>query len=505
MSNLLSFDVRNLGPIAEGVVQLHPLTILIGKNNTGKTYMAQAIYTAYKALERANDPVKPVLTTDESEELLNRIHDVEVTGTDALHGSLIRKAEDWMHSRLKRVGEHLGDRLTVYFELEDLSELERWGSNERLSMRVTAEETTTGSTLQFGLGPDVANSVRLPRLAASDFKDSYIPEILQDLMSYLSEEQSSQHQDKTNRRTRSLRSQVTSLLADSLWYEHLLPPLGLNGMAHYLPAGRSGLLEAWTDVVRLRLEQDRERLALTGREPAALGGIALDFLLEQQELIRPSMKRHRWPMMKRHRRSRSGYSKRTSPKAVKAAASHLEKLIDGEVDLARDRERVPSLTYTQRGKRSIPIQQASSIVAELAPLLSWIKKLLRPGDLLLIDEPEAHMHPEAILAVAQTLVALSQSEVKVLCTTHSSEFLHQVSNCMLRAALPLEAPTADDDAAMIKPADIGVYRFERTSQSNGTVIVPVDIDPDWGIPEDEHIAVAERLADETAELIEHVQ
>ena len=31
-----SFRVRNLGPIAEGTVQLHPLTILIGKNNTGK-------------------------------------------------------------------------------------------------------------------------------------------------------------------------------------------------------------------------------------------------------------------------------------------------------------------------------------------------------------------------------------------------------------------------------------------------------------------------------------
>ena len=180
-------------------------------------------------------------------------------------------------------------------------------------------------------------------------------------------------------------------------------------------------------MVRLRLEQDREGLALAGREPAALGGIALDFLLELQELIRPSMRRSS--------RSRARHPRPGRPPRLKTAASHLEQLIDGDVGFARGRERVPSLTYRQAGK-SIPVRRASSMVAELATLLSWIKHLLSPGDLLLIDEPEAHMHPEAVLAVAQSLVALSQSGVRVLCTTHSSEFLHQVSNCMLRASQP---------------------------------------------------------------------
>ena len=139
------------------------------------------------------------------------------------------------------------------------------------------------------------------------------------------------------------------------------------------------------------------------------------------------------------------------------------------------------------------------MVAELAPLLSWIQHLLIPGDLLLIDEPEAHMHPEAVLRVAQTLVALSQSGIRVLCTTHSADFLHKVSNCMLRANLSNE--TKASDSMSIGAEDIGVFRFERSGRSGGTVVVPVKIDPDWGIPEDEHVAVAELLADETAELV----
>ena len=484
MTNLPSFRVRNLGPIADGTVQLHPLTILVGKNNTGKTYMAQAIYAAHKALERSNGPVEPLITIDESEDLLERLHAAGAVSMDALHGPLLDKAEGWMHSRLNRVGHQLRDRLAVYFDLDDIDDLKRWRSSGQLAMSVAVTRSEDDSDILFGIDPDCASSLSLPHVTARDFQHSYVSELLSELMTDLNRERLPQQEKVIGRR-------ASSLLAEFLWDEHLLPSIGLGGVAHYLPAGRSGLLEAWTDVVRLRLEQDREGLALSGREPAALGGIALDFLLELQELIRPSMRRYS--------RSRARHPKRKRPPKVTTAASYLERLIDGDVRLARGRERVPSLTYTQ-GNKSIPVQRASSMVAELAPLLSWINHLLSPGDLLLIDEPEAHMHPEAILAVAQSLVALSQSGVRVLCTTHSSEFLHQVSNCMLRAELPNEALTPA--APKIHANEIGVYRFERCSQSNGARIVPVEIDLNWGIPEDEHVAVAEHLAGETARLVD---
>ena len=486
MPSLPSFHVRNLGPIAEGTVGLHPLTILIGKNNTGKTYMAQAIYAAYKALERANGPVQTLITIDESDELLRRLHVEAERGTDVLHGTLRQKADEWIRSRLDRAGQLLGDRLTVYFDLEDLSELRRWKANGQLEVSVSIDLSGAESTFLFGLGRDDSVSrVQLPTVTANDFKDSRISDMLSTMITGLPDEDIARHNDIRRHR-------ASSLLADFLWNRHLLPSFGLDGSVHYLPAGRSGLLEAWTDVVRLRLEQDREGLALTGREPAALGGIALDFLLELQELTRPSRGRNRLLRSRHGRRGRSG--------DIDSAARHLEELIDGEVAFARGRERVPSLTYTH-GNKSIPVQRASSMVAELAPLLSWIEHLLSPGDLILIDEPEAHMHPEAVLAVAQTLVSLSRSGVRILCTTHSSEFLHQVSNCMLRSTSQSRATRTGPTS--IEVSDIGVYRFESADGSSGTRIVSVDIDPAWGIPEDEHVAVAERLAEETASLVAH--
>ena len=41
---MLTISVKNLGPIAEGSVDLKPLTIFVGPSNTGKSYMATAVY-----------------------------------------------------------------------------------------------------------------------------------------------------------------------------------------------------------------------------------------------------------------------------------------------------------------------------------------------------------------------------------------------------------------------------------------------------------------------------
>ena len=472
-----SLHVRNLGPIQKGTVHLHPLTILVGKNNTGKTYMAQAIYAAYKALELANGLVKPSMTIDEGYELQDRLQAGPEDGLDILHGPLRDKAQLWMRSRMDRAGRLLKNRLEVYFDLGDLAELTRWQGKQPLDVSVMAEVAGASPTRLFGLRAVEGGPIALPPVTGSLRPSPGVPSadyLIHQLSRWLSESENERGMGR-----------VSNLLATFLSEGYLLPSIGLAGRAYYLPAGRSGLLEAWTDVVRLRLQQDRDRLALTGREPAALGGIGLDFLLELQQLM--SSRQIRRP------RYRS-FWKRNPSSVVGPAADHLRELIHGDIGMDSEGD-VPSLTYTQ-GERSITLQRASSMVAEIAPLLSWIVNVLEPDDLLLIDEPEAHMHPEAILAVAQALVALSQAGIKVLCTTHSSDFLHQVSNCLLRST------SGSGRTPSIDFEHLGVYRFERPANTSGTLIERLEIDPRWGIPEDEHVAVAEGLSEETAE---HVQ
>ena len=49
---MLTISVKNFGPIAEGSVDLKPLTIFVGPSNTGKSYMATAVYAVMQGFER---------------------------------------------------------------------------------------------------------------------------------------------------------------------------------------------------------------------------------------------------------------------------------------------------------------------------------------------------------------------------------------------------------------------------------------------------------------------
>ncbi len=47
---MLKVTVKNFGPIKEGSVSLRPLTVLIGPNNAGKSYIARLVYAVQNAL-----------------------------------------------------------------------------------------------------------------------------------------------------------------------------------------------------------------------------------------------------------------------------------------------------------------------------------------------------------------------------------------------------------------------------------------------------------------------
>ena len=130
--------------------------------------------------------------------------------------------------------------------------------------------------------------------------------------------------------------------------------------------------------------------------------------------------------------------------------------------------------FEQNGNQ-IPVRRASAMVNELAPLAMWIDQIIKPGDVLIIDEPEAHLHPEAVRLIARVLVRLVNENVRVVCSTHSSTLLHELSNCLLRNRT---LPTAGGDVLDID--DIAVHRFHRRNPSDPVKVEQVDIDPRLG-------------------------
>jgi len=45
-------EIQNFGPLRDGVIEIKPLTIFIGPNNSGKSYGALLIHSLYKSFHR---------------------------------------------------------------------------------------------------------------------------------------------------------------------------------------------------------------------------------------------------------------------------------------------------------------------------------------------------------------------------------------------------------------------------------------------------------------------
>jgi len=73
LGNGFDLSVKNFGPIRKGNVQIRPLTVFVGKSNTGKSYLATLIYSLHRYFSKDLDEssriypfrIKPTGVTEE--------------------------------------------------------------------------------------------------------------------------------------------------------------------------------------------------------------------------------------------------------------------------------------------------------------------------------------------------------------------------------------------------------------------------------------------------------
>jgi len=439
----LRIEIENFGPIASGSFELRPLTLFIGPNNAGKSYAATLAHSIVQAMPAGGVPGV----------LFFRFRREEKAPLT------IRELVNWLFSTEYLEKEVLG-RLQNYFSCEDLRVLISWfASKDGVRVRVYSHDAEDGWIFLEGKGSRWSVQGKAPRLP--------------DLEG---------------------RQETKGVLLDALWrvWRDITETMGLPEDSYYLPAARSGVLQGWRALTAEAVRRVSRWAGIEEIRVPALPGLIGEFL---EELIHASEGLRR--------RSRVGEG--ASP--FQSALEVLEgDLLKGTVDFSYpDGVPVPEIVYRTRVKRKkleIPIQRASSTVGELAPLVLWIKYLLEPREMLVIEEPEAHLHPENQRRVARALVRLVRAGVTVLCTTHSPLILHQVSNHILASradpARRKELGFTEED--LLREEEVGAYLFRMREDGRGSEIQPLRIEPDFGIPEDEFVRVSEAIGEETYRL-----
>ena len=94
------------------------------------------------------------------------------------------------------------------------------------------------------------------------------------------------------------------------------------------------------------------------------------------------------------------------------------------------KEMLPVIKYRPNGtEKEIPLYIASSIVSEISPLLLLFKSDIN-FKTLIIEEPEAHLHPELQQKMARLIINLVNSGLQVWVTTHSDTILQHTNNML---------------------------------------------------------------------------
>ena len=464
----LQIKVTNFGPIVEADIDLRPLTVFVGPSNTGKSYLAVLIYAMHRHFGGGRWPhpargfFHPRAVRDQMEEelssetinalammverLLTSQGERMVEGgtsmpdqvADAVHADFVNSAN--FHREICRC-----------FGIGAIQGLIRKGSKGGGRISFGGRSSRDSTSFEHALSI---------RARDTSFSTTLSNEMLKAINVTLADEWteyflgSAASQFLTAGTNIGFRvTQARRLIAalGELLLPNFVGPLRVP--AFYLPADRTGVMHAHRVVVSSLIGQaPRAGLRPTSNTPM-LSGVLADFLQQLVELDRP-----RYSQFKSGRHIAKRIEEAVLGGAVKFESSDL---ID-----------YPSFTYRPEGwKEDLPIMRASSMVSELAPVVLYLRHVVRSNNLLIVEEPESHLHPGMQVEFTRQIASLVQSGVRVLVTTHSEWVLEELSNIVKRFELPeTERRKIEGGKFSLDPDQVGAWLFQPKSRPKGSVV-----------------------------------
>ena len=380
------FQFRNIGPVREAELELGRLTIIAGRNNTGKTYLSYTIYGLIKAFQNSSTIGEPA-TSDELQFIQDLVQDLEVGSVVGVPFSLER-----VHRERKLLLDWFSGRFSESHLAKIFSSSRKAFSKSSVSLQIPECESHRQIDGQTG------------QIDHADF--------------------SFQYDGNTLRISPAQRDSYYSHRSLLTGYRHFLVP-ELTPKISIISAERFGisLFYKELDFTKNQLVDMLQGLRDQKNRDDNLPWMILDRASSRYALpIKDNIQ---------FTRSISQLNSKKSEFFDKNLFSRIEALMGGGYSASDDEIRFFSKTQNPRSRFNVPLHHASSSARGLSDLYFFLVHQVSDNHLLIIDEPESHLDTANQVQLARMVAHFIRAGVRILITTHSDYFLKEINNLIM--------------------------------------------------------------------------
>lgn len=385
----MKITLYNLGSIKETVLDLRPLTVIIGPNNSNKTYISYSIYGLWKFIRQHGRQGEMPWTFKQID---------KSTFTTKLDPAIWEKFRNWSDDTVKSFRK----ALTNFFA----------DSSGRLFADTTFKVEYTSDEVERAL----------ENLIKAKYSTSYQPEVLSisregDTITVNVERPVSNGDDRRISPYEIARTVFAEVVRN------------LVSQPFPLPAERNAFIITYKMLGNRRYKflRETQRSLFSSQLPKTR---QLELLKEQGDIRYPEPIEDFLEFLE-------DLELQKNLKIDSKKKSEFQKLAD-LIEFQIQHKNKTNLLPTRFGGReikvnvkrglSIDLYNASSSIKQLAPLLLYLRYRASRNDLLIIDEPEMNLHPESQARLLEILGMLVNEGVNVLLTTHSPYFMSHLNN-----------------------------------------------------------------------------